>query len=213
MYRRRLDYYNVGPRAKPDRHGQVYPARYFEEITGIEGIAGDYHLPDLIMQRFLLVDALNSKHVKSRMPTPPSFMETFAHVAQENGNIHWPMFKSIWDDLVVHNPTLERLEFDRNHPPALLHATHGVLSGFNIDDINHFITSSTEQLCHKDRVAWARGYDFFFPGWQTSPETVALIDKKLEEKGAREGKPFYKFIADHKGEIKSGPQDFLFRFM
>lgn len=214
MYRRRLDYYNTEPSAKPDRYGQVYPARFFEETIGIDGIAGDYRLPGLFTERFLLVSKANSKNIIDKLPAPSSkFMETFERVAQEKGNIHWPMFKAVWDDITVHDTQLGRLEFDRDHPPSLLNVLYGVLSGFNMDDINHYVSLSTDQLRKKDRVAWARGHDFYFPGWQTSPETVALIDKKLEEKGAREGKPFHKFIADHKGEIKSGPQDFLFRFM
>lgn len=103
---------------------EFLPAHAFEQATGMTGIAFNYVLPEELQQEH-----------------------------QKDGNSFFSLCR-VWDEsaqsrifglvdkVIALNPGsgLDRIALDRTRPQAVQDFLHGVLSGFNADDISHYLS-------------------------------------------------------------------------
>lgn len=100
-----------------------------------------------------------------------------------------------WDDLVILNPELDQLQFDRTNPDSLHNAITGVACQFNLHDIQHFISVIEEHnrwdayqiiMSDPEYAAKLERANELAPlenvHWVPAPQTLDQIIDKLETK-------------------------------
>lgn len=212
---RSLSYYCVGPHAQPAADGETKPARFLEQRLGISGISGNYnYTPEDVAAYHDIYDRAYPYIRSTCMDDNSTFSERFQNFAGTPVGVECHgQLKKLWNDLCAKNEILMFCKVDPQNIEMLCDALDGIVSDFNLEDINYFLSMSSVERRATDTVAWAREEEFYRPGWKISPATVSMVDALLEDKGRREGNPFHKFTADHTGKITSGPREFLLRFM
>ncbi len=155
---------------------EALPARAFEQATGITGIAYTYALPeDLQPERAETGVSYNS------------LCMVWDAAAQNR------LYQMV-DETLALNPGsgLERIPLDRTSPQAIQDFLHGVVSGFNSDDIHYYLSlhglliSGNDDAGfqkipgYKDRIAQAAlehrlGHQL---GWLASSQTLDHIKRQ-----------------------------------
>ena len=100
------------------------PALQFEKQNGLNGIAGQYTMPENVrpfdLERVLVKAA--------------------ATVAA------LPLYADLWERLEAANPELKNISIQPEDPLCMDYALMGVVSGFNVDDINFFLKGHKEGI-------------------------------------------------------------------
>ena len=101
------------------------PAVAFEEAHGLSGIAGRY--------QFSTEPGMDRASLQRKIWKPGEGMQ----------KLHEAEIKSIFNMLELHNPEhVSKIVFDRSKPKHVKDVVHGMVSGFNTDDINYFMRRS-----------------------------------------------------------------------
>jgi hypothetical protein len=182
------DFNYSAQREKPCARSIHLPARSFEHVGGIDGIAGDYRFPD--GWKAGEFEAYISKKY---------FPWLMIHDMDFNGSYRKADFagalKAEWADLAALNPCLASIPLETGNPQVLFDAILGVTSGFNTDDIAFFtgleIAGNTPVYAYAQKMT---GYAALFnevaesvarKGWERpiewvpSPKTLQVMKEKL----------------------------------
>ena len=176
------------------------PARRFEIRTGISGIAGDYQFPE-----GQTATQFESRHRWQHLPEgnvpPPALVESGLiatptlppNLPLETLTSLTPQVKEFyvrtWDSLVELNPVLKDIKLDRTNTVELSHAIFGVSSGFNTNDINHYLEGNRSgapfgEYFNDPRFRWVTAESGARPEWIASPETLnAITEAVAAERG------------------------------
>ncbi|MBK6896927.1 MAG: hypothetical protein IPH06_10090 [Alphaproteobacteria bacterium] len=155
---------------------ETLPAHAFEQETGMTGISYSYVLPE---------------DLQPENTRPESSFHSLVNVwdaAAQNR-----LYQMV-DETLALNPGsgLERIPLDRTSPQAIQDFLHGVVSGFNADDIHYYLSlhgllsSGNDDAGfqkipgYKDRIAQAAlehrlGHQL---GWLASPQTIDRIKQQ-----------------------------------
>jgi hypothetical protein len=173
------------------------PARDFEFHAGIDGISAHYVFPRGISATWY------DKYLEKAEYGPKTWKcysfngdHTF-FLKSPDPALMASMLKD-WDELIALNPALRKVRLDRSSPMNLVHALNGVVSQFNVDDINNFLEvprvtgrniTAVDNLKIHDmskmqvKIELAAGTQI---QWVLSPATIKKIQQALEKKT---GKP------------------------
>ena len=123
------------------------PARLFELRNGVSGIAGHYQFPygmsaaEFEETYFWKHDARPS--ILNETDSPENGVKSLKGEIDEflsRGSLSFiTMMSQLWGELVQLNPILKEVKIDKTSPHQVYHALLGVTSGFNTDDINHYL--------------------------------------------------------------------------
>ena len=149
------------------------PARDFESRTRFKGIAGRYIFPQGVKPLVLEEELVRTK----------------------KGESFEAKFGGVFRDLLILNPDLHRLRFDKSSPRQFYSTMLGITSGFNVDDINYFVDliskgeppafhlRSDPRLNALFRQAEHRADAPI--EWVPSPETLGTVHRKLDARDGR----------------------------
>lgn len=117
----------------------------------------------------------------------------FNHVMQTPDHPYRIRQRAVWDALVSLNPQLKNVQVGRMQGRAMYDAMMGVSSGFNVDDINHFLRRAqngfpADPAAEAQRAA-IRTRTGHYMGWVPSPETRAHVMQEI-------GLPLHPPLAD-----------------
>jgi hypothetical protein len=186
------DFVKAAPRCS---HGNknFLPARDFEFHAGIDGISAHYVFPRGISATWY-DKYLEKADYASRTRKCYSFNKDHApSLKSPDPALMADMLKD-WDELAALNPGLKKVRLDRGSPMNLLNALYGVVSQFNVDDINNFLevpritgrrAVAVDNLKIHDmsqtqvKIEIAAGTQV---EWVLSPATLKKIEQALEKK-------------------------------
>lgn len=145
------------------------PARRFATRHGFKDIAGDWRLPQGLRAQDVEAYILCLRWALRFAQLPPA-----DYIARQ---------ERLLDRLFTLNPQLRRLRFDRKDTRKGFDLVMGVTSGFNTDDIQHFIDGKVGYISRQD-PAYARQSDrieriFGHMEWVPAPVTMAKIEAQI----------------------------------
>lgn len=185
------------------RRGMRYPARQFERMYGVQGIAANWRMLDGINEEgiqqqmdtrlvTLLRDNLTQKILagESRAPVSSGAKSAgyYVDVMREIGfQYETPFYQSVWDNLASLNPQLQHVNVNREDGERLHHAISGVISQLNVNDINFFLHRQVPdpQAYEAGRVELERILGQ--REWLPSPQTQEAILTQLHERQISDG--------------------------
>lgn len=144
------------------------PAVEFEKKTGLKHIAKQWVLPagDVMKELDIFL-----RHVR------------FCDLENSTSQKFHKFLLPVWRDLKKHNPELETLAVNEKNFKEIGYAVRGVISGFNLDDIDDFLHVGT----YKDRMqdlAYKELYDHIKKTvatieWVPSMKTLQKIEQQI----------------------------------
>ena len=178
------------------------PALNFEAQTGIEGVGRTYKMPNGIsmeyMESLLPGTDFSLFQMKHVVPTDERFRFSWAMAAEQVVPLATTMetkYQKLIDTLCDLNPELKNIKFDQQNKSDRDNFLWGVTSGFNPDDIQHFLDRShrdpaeikQEQLTGiwpqlKRRCDEIFGKEQHLVQWVPSPATAAHINEQLDRR-------------------------------
>ena len=178
------------------------PALRFEEITGIEGVGHTYKMPNGIsmeyMEKLLPGADFSLFQMKRVIPADEKLRFGWAMAAEKVASLATTMetkYQKLVDIFCDLNPDLKNVKFDRQDISACRNFIWGVTSGFNPDDIQHFLKRAHPQSAEEkqDQMMGERarlmkrcdeifGRDRCVMQWVASPATAAYIHEQLDQR-------------------------------
>ena len=170
-------------------------ARAFETRHGITGISGDYKLPGGV-DPVTFDKGFVWKFEDGKLVTPPMLADkglslpaplpdesAFGPLSRASPEVT-AVYKQTWDNMVELNPSLKDIKVNTGNAAELYHATNGVASGLNTNDINFFLERSRGNTRYGDYFHssdFTKIEDDFNtrPTWIAAPETLKDIHGKL----------------------------------
>jgi hypothetical protein len=165
-------------------HGWKMPAHDFERESGVKGIARDYLMPEghtmqSVGERFIGgMASVNVQNILLRYDY--QVMRTLFQKAV-SGESAWEnkMLKTL-DEIIELNPELQAIQYGKTSIDETYHVLCGLCSGFNPDDINHYLSGCRNGRTPEyfDARVYARmlgdkiGFDFL---WIPSSATTEKI--------------------------------------
>jgi len=183
------------------------PAKYFENILHMEGIAGNWKMPEGYSERTLQQELKQREylgvalgeviHKMVHEGTAPievcGSLRNFADWVEAD-TLH--LYENIWQDLVKANGTaLSKIPISAGKKDLsdcdVYLAVNGVISQFNADDIAFFLRNANEQGALKNSARYKRQLATLGDaplGWDLSPQTIEKVRKQINGRTLTLGK-------------------------
>lgn len=167
----------------------------FEDVTGVQGVAHTYRMPGDLPPLQLAEYVPTVKGAAENLVDQTAFKIHMTRLGISRWDVCDPfkLFADLADKIIELNPVLASLDYDRvRDSPAIC---YGAMSGYNPEDIQHFINVRDPQRrpAYYDPDAMTTGYigelsyrcrqlfgDKVQLWWNPSPATVAHINSELD---------------------------------
>lgn len=165
------------------------PAIDFEEKHGLTGIGARYNMPGDRSRAEWDINLVNTYgpplfglRIKEERPHFDAYIQEKIDDLVQDAEQKYPQLNKLFDQFTEANPELNDLKLDRGSYKQVYGALTGVVSGYNIDDINHF--TETQKQEDAEDSNWSESElqlseqvmeKYSFPNWRASPKTIQSI--------------------------------------